>query len=66
VIPACALCGVQGEPWLFALLATVFGLALVGTVVLLVGSVRRGDFRGEEARWAASRAEEEEDRVRTR
>ena len=66
MIPACALCGVQGEPWLFGLLASVFGLALVGTVVLLAGSIRRGDFRGEDARWAAARAEDEEDRVGTR
>jgi hypothetical protein len=55
---ACLLCGAAGEPWLFWLLATVFGCAFLGSVVLLLWSLRRGDFREERARWLAVEAEE--------
>jgi len=55
---ASALCAVAGEAWLFWLLVSVFACAFAGTVILCAWSIRRGDFRDDEGRWLAVRAEE--------
>jgi hypothetical protein len=52
------LCGAAGEPWLFWLLVSVFGLAFLGIGALCLWSLVHGDFREDRARWLAAEAEE--------
>lgn len=57
----CPLCGAAGNLWLFFIILGTFIFMFAGTFCLFFAAISRGEWKDPDIRWAAVRAEFDEE-----